>query len=74
MTEEVRTGKRRYVKLLVISKICLIFAMILLALIIFGPTMLEISIERIYVLTIIVPIIIVLLIPIMIYWILPKEN
>jgi len=74
MTEEVRTGKRRYVKLLVISKICLIFAMMLLALIIFGPTMLEISIERIYVLTIIVPIIIVLLIPIMIYWILPKEN
>ena len=74
MTEEVRTGKRRYVKLLVISKICLIFAMILLALIIFGPTMLEISIERIYVLTIIVPTIIILLIPIMIYWILPKEN
>ena len=69
MTKE----KRRYVKLLVISKVCLIFAMMLLALISFGPQI-GISIERIYVLTIIVPIIIILLIPIMIYWILPKEN
>ena len=47
--------------------------MMLLALISFGPQI-GISIERIYVLTIIVPIIIILLIPIMIYWILPKEN